>query len=134
MNGAPAREGSLLRQVGPRPKGVRQSLLRRNAGQARGGATPAVMLTPTGTGTHQRGALLERERPQPSSSSATRSDAHIEATTFATVKSIVPVPPPTSTRICAWSILPSVMPAASHALKCSLTEICPHWRAVWRTL
>ena len=54
--------------------------------------------------------------------------------TFAVVKSMLPLPPPTSISSCAWSIFPSVMPAAAHALKCSLMEIVPHFRAVFRTL
>jgi hypothetical protein len=56
------------------------------------------------------------------------------AITFATGNSMLPVPPPTSTRILASSMFPSVIPAAAHASKCSVMDIVPHWRADCRTL
>lgn len=52
------------------------------------------------------------------------------AVRVAEVKSMLPLPPPTSMRILASSMFPSVRPALAHALKCSEMEICPHWRAV----
>ena len=55
-----------------------------------------------------------------------RSNAYLVFVTFAMGKSTVPVPPPTSRRILTSSRLPSLLPAAAHALKCSVTEIVPH--------
>jgi len=54
--------------------------------------------------------------------------------TFATGKSIFPVPPPTSTLICTEVRLPRLQPWAAHAAKWSLTVIVPHVRAVFRVL
>src|SRR5205085_2009723 len=53
------------------------------------------------------------------------------AVTLAVEKSILPMPPPTSTRILASYILPRFMPRVAHCLKCTEIEMCPHWRAVF---
>jgi len=60
--------------------------------------------------------------------------AHLVDVIFATGKSMVPEPPPTSTRILTSSRFPIVMPAAFHPSKCWVTLIVPHWRAFCRTL
>jgi hypothetical protein len=57
------------------------------------------------------------------------------AVTFATENSMLPWPPPVSTRILASSSDPPIAkPAVSHALKCSEMVSVPHWRAFCRML
>ena len=56
------------------------------------------------------------------------------AVTVAVVKSILPLLFPASTRILASSRFPNCKPRLAHWEKCSEMEMCPHWRAVCRTL
>ena len=54
--------------------------------------------------------------------------------TFAVLKSTLPTPPPASTRTLASYIFPRFIPRLAHFLKWPVMEMCPHCRAVWRTL
>ena len=56
------------------------------------------------------------------------------AVTSANGKSALPVPPPVSIKTWTFTRLPSDMPRLFHASKCSVMDMVPHWRAVFRIL